>query len=188
MLNAEPFGNRDLTHHDHGALFVAASGLRRGDEIIFLSEEEHDSLLSLMWQYGAPVVLLCLLLLVASLLRAGARFGPLVAVPDRARRSIAEQIRGTGRFTLRFGGGQPLHAAMVRALHEAAQSRIANYHGLAQADRIAAIAKLTGIDAEGLAETINYSGARRAGELRNAVMVLEFARRALLDMKTKRGS
>jgi hypothetical protein len=183
MLNAEPFGNLALTQRQHGLLLADVLQLRRGDRIVFLSEEERDSLLRLTWIYGWPAVVLTLVLIAVGLWRAGARFGPLVAIPDLARRSIAEQIRGTGRFTLRVGGGSSLHAAMVRALHEAAQRRISGYHSLSQPEKLAAIAKLASIDADALAETVNYTGARRAGDLRNAVMVLEFARRTVLDTK-----
>ena len=72
----------------------------------FLSEEEHSSILALMWYLGWPVVLLALALIALALWRNSVRFGPLVAVPEQARRSLAEQIRGTGLFVIRFGGGR----------------------------------------------------------------------------------
>jgi hypothetical protein len=188
MLNATPFGNRDLLERDHAPLFVAVTQLRRGDQIIFLSEEEQASLLSLMWTHGAPVIVLGLLLIATALWRGGIRFGPLAALPDPARRSIAEQIRGTGQFTLRFGGGQALHAAMVRALHETAERRIVGYAVMTGTDQIAAIARLTDVDAQNLSEIINHAGPRRAGELRNAIMVLEYTRRRILDARVSKGS
>ncbi|HKE94210.1 MAG TPA: DUF4350 domain-containing protein [Povalibacter sp.] len=187
QLNFDPFDNRQLLKNDHALLFVAATQLRHGDEIVFLSEEKHSSLLSLMWTYGAPVIVLSLVLLAAALWRGSVRFGPLAAAPDAARRSIAEQIRGTGQFTLRFGAGRAMHAAVVRALHETAASHIPGYARLSAQDQVAAIARLTHTDADGLAETINYAGARRAAELRHAVMLLEQVRRRLLESKNTRG-
>ena len=41
---------------------------------------------------------------------------------EAARRSLAEQIRGTAHFALRIGGGESLHAATLRAFTSAAQS------------------------------------------------------------------
>ena len=79
-----------------------------------------------MWRYGAPSRLCS-----ASrwsrlaLWRGGVRFGPLTAASETARRSLAEQIRGTGQFVLRHGGGEALHAAAVRALNEAAHGAVA---------------------------------------------------------------
>jgi len=181
MLNARAFTNRELLRADHGLLFVAATQLHPGDLLVLLSEEDHASLLGLIWKYGAPAVLLTVLLLGAALWANGARFGPPVIATAVARRSLAEQIVGTGRFTLRVGGGQALHAATVRALHEAASRKIAGYARMSAADRIARIAQLTQTDADALAETLNYAGARRARELKHAVELLERIRRRLLN-------
>jgi hypothetical protein len=180
-INGEPFGNRDLLKEDHARLFVAAADLRRGDRVIFISEREHTSLLGLIWIYGAPVVVLFLIVLAALLWRGGARFGPLAAVADSARRSIAEQIRGTGQFTIRLGGGKALHAAAVRALEEAARRRLAGYAGSTRADRVEIIARATGLDHDTLADAINHTGPRRERELANTLALLETARRKIID-------
>jgi hypothetical protein len=186
MLNATPFGNRELLEVDHAVLFVALTQLKRGELIVFVSEETRPTLLALIWTHGKPAIVLAGLLLLAALWRGGVRFGPLAAIPDRARRSIAEQIRGTGQFTLRFGGGRALHAAVVRALEETARRSIPGYASMSPADRIEAIARTVDVDAEQLAETIHYTGARRAGELRNAVLALEHVRRRLRTRQLKR--
>lgn len=179
-INAEPFGNRDLTEIDHGELFVAATQLHRGDEVIFISELEHPSLLALIWAYGAPVVVLFALMLLALLWRGGVRFGPLAATTETARRSIAEQIRGTGQFTIRLGGGTALHRAMVRAVHEAALRRLSGYSALAQPERIDAIAQATKVDRESLEQAMNHGGTRRPAELAHMINTLETARRRIL--------
>jgi hypothetical protein len=181
VVNASPFGNRDLDETDHGKLFVEATQLRRGQHVIFLSEHEHSSLLALAWQYGAPVVILGLLVLAALLWRGGVRFGPLAAATDSARRSLAEQIRGTGQFTIRLGGGKALHAAAIRALQEAARRRIVRYEGLSPDERIAAIAHATGLDREELAAAINHRGERRPVDLAQTIALLESARRKILE-------
>jgi hypothetical protein len=180
LLNANPFGNRDLLEIDHGLLFVAITQLKHGDHVVFLSEEEHPSLLSLIWDYGKPVVLLCALLIAFALWRGAIRFGPPTAPTPIARRSLAEQIRGTGLFTLQFGGNQTLHATMIRALDEAARRRIVNYASLPSDKRIAALALATGLSADSLATVINHRGERSKHELQNAIALLETARRQLL--------
>lgn len=179
-LNVSPFGNRELLQGEHGLLFVAATQLRRGDQIIFLSEGEQPSLFTLAWTHGAPVIVLAMVLLAAALWRGGVRFGPLTAALDVARRSIAEQIRGTGQFELRLTGGRSLHAAMVRALHEAGQRCIPAYNRLDAAARIAAIARLADVDGEQLAVTVNFNGARHAVQLHDDIALLEYTRRRLL--------
>ena len=136
--------------------------------------------------YGAPVVVLFFIMLAALLWRGGVRFGPLSAAAERARRSIAEQIRGTGQFTIRLGGGKALHAASVRALHEAARRRIVGYASSAHAERVAAIAQVTGMDAEALEQAINHGGARRAADLAQTIATLETARRKILGTAARR--
>src|SRR5690606_19126436 len=114
-----------------------------------------------------------------ALWRGSSRFGPPAGAPDPARRSLAEQIVGTGRFTLRFGGGRALHMATVRALHETAQRYVSGYGSMHGDARIAALASNTGLDETTLAEAINYSGPRSASELRKAIALLETARRRI---------
>jgi len=178
-FTARPFGNRELLQADHAALFVDGTQLRRGDEVIFLSEGKGASLLQLVWDHGAPAVVFALALLGLALWRAGVRFGPLAAIPDPARRSLAEQIRGTGQFTVRFGGGRALHAAAVRALAEAADRHVVQYSRLSSDERIATLARLTGLRGEELSQALHYAGPRRPAELRSAVTLLELARRAV---------
>lgn len=186
LINARPFRFKDFFEGDHPALFAAATQLRGGDEIHFLSEQEQPTLLALTWRYGSPVVMLFLAFIGLALWRGSMRFGPLVAATESARRSLAEQIRGTGQFTMRFGGGQALHGAAVRSLKEAATRRISAYERMPSEERVATLSRLTGFDADKLAAAINYSGARRANELRSAIALLEAARRRILsDTTTK---
>ena len=179
LLNAKPFDNERLFLGDDGLLFVTATGLERGDQVYFLSEEKTASLLALMWTHGAPVVVLLLGALALALWRGSPRFGPAAGVTDSARRSLAEQIVGTGRFTLRFGGGRALHAAAVRALRETAERHLSGYRRLGTQERMALLARNTGMDQEALTGAINHAGPRGPRELRKVIALLEMARRRI---------
>lgn len=181
LLNANPFGNRDLLKLDHARLLADVAQLRGGDFVVFISQEERATLLELIWRYGAPVVVLAFAAVGAGLWRASLRFGPMEDAPELSRRSLAEQIRGTGQFVMRAGRGRALHAAMVRALDEAARQRIPGYARLRGAERIDAVGRLTGVDVEQLAAIVNYSGPRRAHDLRQDVGLLQTARERLLN-------
>jgi hypothetical protein len=185
VINATPFRGRNLFEGEHGWLFVAATEMRRGDDLHFMSEDAHPSLLALLWQYGAPVVALTLALVALVLWRGGVRFGPLAAAPDAARRSLVEQIRGTGQFELRHGSGDSLHAACVRALDEAARRRVPIYAGLSANQRAAALARLTGLDRDALAEAVHHARGRRSHQLRSTIALLEAARRRTLIKHTR---
>lgn len=180
VVNGEPFTHAQLLKGAHASLFVAATQLHSNDDVHFFSDENHTSLLALAWRFGAPVVVLLLGALALALWRAAPRFGPTMASPDSARRSLAEQIRGTGQFLLRVGDGQALHAATVRALLAAATRRISAFSSLSSVERINRLAQATGFSAESLAAAVNYTGARRANELRSAIALLEAARREIL--------
>src|SRR5262249_35733527 len=120
LVNARPFNNYELLQCQHGLLFTSATQLHRGDDVWFMTEDKGPSLFSVIWTTGAPVVVVALALIALWLWRASVRFGPIAAPTDPARRSLAEQILGTGQFTIRVGGGAALHAAAVRALLETA--------------------------------------------------------------------
>lgn len=186
-INGTPFTRRDFLTGEHARLFVAATQLQRGDQLLFLTEEEQASIVALLWRYGAPVVLLLAALVVLSLWRTTVRFGPMVAPLEVARRSLAEQIRGTGQFALRFGGGQSLHAAAVRALRDTAVRRFPRYDALPSEERVIALAKATGVAVADLSPALNFSGPRSTHELRNSIAVLEAARRRLLQ-RSKHGN
>jgi hypothetical protein len=185
MITGTPFIGRGLFDDDNGRLFVAATQLRSGDEIHFFSENSHASLLELAWQLGWPAVGLLLALIALALWRGSARFGPLAAATDIARRSLAEQIRGTGQFALRVGGGKSLHAAATRALNEVAALHISAYERLPGTERMSALAQATGFEADALAAALHNCGSRRAEQLRTAIELLESARRRILIKNTR---
>jgi hypothetical protein len=180
VINGWPFRERGLFDGDHGWLLVTATRLRRGDDVHFLSEENHPSLLPLVWLYGRPIVVLGLVFLGLSLWRGSVRLGPLAPAPQAGRRSLAEQIRGTGQFALRHGGGEALHAACVRALDEAAERSISAYRHLTARKRAASLADLTGFDRNALSAAIHHPALRQSDELRGTIEMLEAARRAVL--------
>ncbi len=188
LVNGTPFATSEMLEADNGALFVDAVLLHRGDHVVFLSEEDHPSILTLIWVYGAPAVLLALTFLMLGLWRNSIRFGPLEAPPSTSRRSLGEQIRGTGQFVFRTDGGRALHAAMVRALHEAARHRIPSYESLPMEDRMAAIARIAQLDADSLAETVNFKGSRSHHEFKQAIALLDTARAEVLARDASRRS
>jgi hypothetical protein len=180
MLAAQPFGNYLLFFGDHGLLFTAVTQLHSGDAVYFISEGDDASLLALIWRHGAPVLVLCLVLVALWLWRGALRFGPAVPATETAQRSLAQQIRGTGRFVVRTGAGRALHAAVTRAVHEAAAKHIASYSSLAARARTEAIARMTRDDALSLTHALNPETERGSGELRIAISFLETVRRKLM--------
>lgn len=168
-----------LLKGDHARLFAAATGLRAGDELWLVAFERADSVFVLAWRHGAPVLLLLLLAIALALWRGLRRFGPAAAAPGTGRRSLAEQVRGTGAFLLRHGRGPVLRAAAVRALHDTASTRIAGWVRMPPAQRTAAMARLAGIPAAPLEKAMAVEADAPRHELEQALALIETTRRAL---------
>ena len=181
VINGVPFVYRSLFEGDHGELLAAAAMLRAGDHLVFMSEADVTSLLELVWRHGAPVVVVLLAWIALALWRGALRFGPLVAPSETARRSLAEQILGTGRFAVRVGRGAALVGAAKRAVHEAASRRIAGYERLSAAAQVAAVAGLAGVPAAELGVAMNAILSQRPLELRGRLALLESVRRQLVS-------
>jgi hypothetical protein len=183
-INADPFRHQTMFDGDDGWVFVGATQLRRGDEVHFLAEDDRATLLALLWQNFWPAVSLFLACVAVVLVRGSIRIGPLAAAPAESRRSLAEQILGSGQFALRQGDGEALLGAATRALEETARRRITGYAGLTIKNRAAAIARLTGFDERALAKGL-FGGRGQSPDLRNTIALIESARRQLLDRHTR---
>jgi hypothetical protein len=166
-----------LLDGENAAIFAHAVQLRRGDHVVFATEMQRASLLTLIWRHGAPAVALFLLLVALAVWRGSLRMGPLSPPAELARRSLAEQIRGTGRFIFKTNGGRSLHAAVVRALFEAARRHIPGFDRLAPRQRIEAIARIAKLDADTLAHAVDAGDLRRPAEFRRVIALLESVRR-----------
>jgi hypothetical protein len=190
FIAGAPFSGRSLFAGDNGRLFVAVTQLRRGDVIHFLTESDQPTLLELALRFGWPVLCLVAIALALGIWRGSVRFGPMAPPTETARRSLAEQIRGTGQFTMRIGSAGALHAATARALNEAAARYINAYEVLPGAERMQALATATGYDASSLAAALNYSSSGRSEHLRADLELLEAARRRILlkHMRRKHGN
>lgn len=174
------FDNRALVRDDGALAFAAMLQLREGDTVWFFDEETRARLLSLLWDRGAPALVLAGAAMLLLLWRSGTRFGPLLADPARARRSVGEQVRRTAAF-IAAGGGAALHRASVRALEQEARRSIAGYASLLGArDRAEAIARTTREDPVSLGTAMSPLQRPDRHRLATAIARLERARRALL--------
>jgi hypothetical protein len=171
-----PLYGTTLLENDEALLLTAALRLARGQQLWLITDEKREPLLAALWHGGAPAILLGALALGLALWRAGVRFGPRIAPAATARRSVAEQIRGTAAF-IAHRGGRALHQAELRALDALARSRVPGWDALIVGERAAALAPRVGIDVHTLARAMNPELSKH---LPSALMLLETARRRLL--------
>jgi len=171
-----PIYGTALLENDDALLLTAALRMARGQQLWLVVNETRPPLLTTLWRNGAPVILLSALALGLALWRSGARFGPRLPALRTARRSVAEQIRGTAAF-IAHHGGRALHHAQLRALDACARSRVHGYDALIVGERAAVLAPLVGMDVHTLARAMNPELSKH---LPSALALLETARRRLL--------
>jgi hypothetical protein len=170
--------NANVFEGDNALVFIGDLRLQRGDEVWFVDGESRTPLLALIWHTGAPAVLLGALALALLLWRAGVRFGPRAAIPPLARRSVAEQIRGTASFIFQRNSAA-LHRAQLRALEEQARRTIRDHARLDRRARAEAIARATALDANDLARAMDPALKRPRRDLLATLALLETAVRRL---------
>jgi hypothetical protein len=170
--------NDAVLRGDNAGALVAALGLQRGDGVWFVDSESRTPLLTLVWQRGMPAVLLFALLVALVWWRQGVRFGPRAPVPPLARRSVAEQIRGTAHFIFQRDSAS-LHRAQLRALEGTARRRIRDHDRLDRRARAEAIARATALEAGDLARAMDPTLKRTRRELLATLALLETAVRRL---------
>lgn len=175
--------NHDLLQGDNGLIAAAVLQAAPGRAVWIVRDEAREPLLGWLWHEGRTPLLLALAAIALSLWRLMVRFGPREAPPPQARRSMGEQIRGTGQF-IAGTDAQALHAATRKAFEDVARTRVEGWAELGDAERIAAlavtIAHSHAIDQAALLASLNIGGGATNTQILTAIAVLEQARRALL--------
>lgn len=172
--------NRGLLRADNALIAAAVLQAVPRRAVWIVEDEAREPLLAWLWNEARAPFLLTLAAIALALWRLMARFGPREAVPPRARRSMGEQVRGTGHF---IAGTDPqaLHAATRRAFEAVAQRRVEGWAELDDGARIEALAASTpAIAPTALQASMNIGGGATPTQILAAIAVLEQARRALL--------
>jgi hypothetical protein len=146
-----------------------------------VEDEAREPLLAWLWHEARTPSLLALAAIALALWRLMVRFGPREAQPPRARRSMGEQVRGTGHF---IAGSDPraLHAATRQAFEAVARRRVEGWAELDDSARIEALAASMphAFAPAALQASMNIGGGATPAQVIAAIAVLEQARRALL--------
>ena len=175
--------NRGLLEGDNALIVAAILQAAPGRAVWIVRDEAREPLLGWMWHEARTPSLLALAAIALALWRLMLRFGPREAVPPQARRSMGEQVRGTGHF---IAGSDPraLHAATRQAFEAAARRRVEGWAELDDDARIEALAATLrpaqSIDRAALRAAMNIGGGATPTQILAATAVLEQARRALL--------
>ena len=154
-----------------------------GRAVWIVEDEAREPLLGWLWHEARTPLLLALAATLLALWRLMIRFGPREALPPQARRSMGEQVRGTGEF---IAGNDPaaLHAATRKAFDEVARVRVENWATLEDEARVEALARTMApthaLDKAALLAALNATPRASSAQWLAAIATIEEARRAML--------
>ena len=175
--------NRGILQGDNALIAAAILRAEPGRAVWIIDDEAREPLLGWLWHEARTPFLLAFAAIGLALWRLMVRFGPREAVPPQARRSMGEQVRGTGQF-IAGTDSRALHDATRKAFEELARLRVEGWAQLDNAERIAALAKAVEhthtLDQPTLLASLTIGGGATPTQILTAIAVLEQARRALL--------
>jgi len=181
--------NHDLLEGDNALIAAAVLQAAPGRAVWIVEDEAREPIVGWLWHEARTPFLLALAAIALALWRLLLRFGPRAAVPPQARRSMGEQVRGTGQF---IAGNDPraLHAATRKAFEDAARPRVEGWIELDDGGRVAALARslapANAIDQAVLLASLNVGGGATNAQILATTTVLEQARRAILRASAAR--
>ena len=174
--------NRGLLQGDNALIAMAVLQAAPGRAVWVVEDEAREPLQDWLWHEARTPLLLALAATLLALWRLMVRFGPREAPPPQARRSMGEQVRGTGQF---IAGTAPaaLHAATRKAFEDAARKRVEGWADLSDSDRVIALADAVApglvLDKATLLTSLYIGGGATPAQILAATSVLEQARRAV---------
>jgi hypothetical protein len=183
LADCLPINNDAMLVGDHALIAAAVLNLRPGATLWIVDEEAGEPLPRWLWHHARSPLLLTLAAIALSLWRLMVRFGPRRAVAPRARRSMAEQIRGTGQF-IASNDPQALHAATRQAFDDVARTRLERYADLTDSERVIALGARTDprfpLDKAALLPALHPGPRPTGAQWLAAIAAIEQARRVLL--------
>jgi hypothetical protein len=173
--------NHLLLKGDHARIFIAATGIKRGDHLLIYKIDAAEKLFPMLWRVVAPAILFLGAAALLLMIRQWPRFGTPLPTPQPLRRSLAEQLRAQAAFAWRTRRLTTLRRAAHRALDETGRKIIAAYETLDVRRRAQALAEASGTDPQALSAAMTDDALGAPPVQRAAIAQLQSTRRALLQ-------
>jgi hypothetical protein len=150
--------NERIGRHDHAELLVRIVGEpASGAPVWIVTSERWDGLLSQTLQHAAPAALSAVALLVAWLVLAARRFGPVASEPLAKRRRWIEHLDAVGRFYWNRDRAQELSAVNRESLRKQLQRRHPGWGTLPEAERNERLGEACGLGASQVGRALDPS-------------------------------
>jgi len=173
------FNNLYLPLYDHGELLLDLAGLNQdAAQVVIVKRLDVPSWCQALWAL-APLTLIALgVALLLWAWRAVRRFGPMLPEPDLARRSLMEHVDASSRWLWKTEKGRGILLAAARAATEKILlRRIPELHKLAEQEKIAHLASLSGFSYADLTAALYNVPAPRPTEFTRQIQTLQRLRK-----------
>ncbi len=180
VADADVFGNLALPSADHARLLLdTVAGLVPPGAVWFIYDVSFTPLWRLIWEHLSYFVVGSAALIVLWLWSVVPRFGRMTAPTTAWRRSITEHVRAAARFGWQHEGAGALVADAADAIIRRAERREPGLARRPQADRDAALARLTGVPAAEISAALSPAPALRPREFIHRIQTLQALRNHL---------
>ncbi len=176
LVVATTFGflhNASIGRNDHAELAWLLAGEGAAREIRMFNHPERRSLLQWLAEHAWPALAAAALLVALALWRAAPRFGPVIPLPEPARRRLLDHLRAAGRH--RWTAGHS--AALYAAAREACLARLLRTHpdiaGLEAPARARKLGELLGLPADAIARALDATPSGDPGAFARAISMLQ---------------
>jgi hypothetical protein len=169
--------NAHIGDYDHARLLYMLVRQTPGAELLILRSDELPPLWRWVWQRAPAVVIAASLLLLAWLLRAPHRFGPVLPAPEGPRRRLLEHVEASGHYLWKRGPREPLVQAAKQGLMRRLRRRRPD---LADAPALArALADATGIGARTVEQALGDAPVAGREAFTRRIQIIETLRKRL---------
>lgn len=174
LVGFAPLRNDAIGKHDHAELgWRLARGPGEASALLVFANPVKLSLAGWLRANAVPVLAAAALFLVLWLWRIAPRFGPIAPDPERARRSLLDHLRASGRFLWAAGQG----ARLAEAAREAALRRLQRAHpdfaALSRSEREARLAASFGLGGDDARQVLERAAPRTIPEFVRSLRVFQ---------------
>jgi hypothetical protein len=171
--------NDRIGDYDHARLLYMLARQNPGGEVLILRTDDLPPLWRWVWQRVPGVVIAGGLLLLAWLLRAPRRLGPLLPDAGARRRRLLEHVEASGHYLWKRGPREPLVDAAREGLMRRLRRTRPDLAGAPPAQLAARLAEATGLGARTVASALAEGPVTGREAFTRRIQILETLRKRL---------
>ncbi|MDP2228137.1 MAG: DUF4350 domain-containing protein [Moraxellaceae bacterium] len=171
--------NRHIGTNDHAALFWRLVDAEPGHDVMLVHGADQPSLLSLLMESAAPLLLAVAVFVVVWLWQSAQRFGPLTERAPPVRRRLSEHLEAAGRHLYRLGRSDLLLDASRQRLLADVQRRHPQWRRLPSAELAVQLGRRAGLEPAAIVRVLQHRASSPLLQLAADLRLINRLRKAL---------